>query len=418
MCLTTISLTTPAKAQGALPGSATPGSAVIYGHTTMEAAPISGAQVSAYLVTAVHGQGFLVKQCMTWTDDTGYYTCPFLPDGDYLIALEGYGRKRTAEARTLPAALLFPATMDVDRATLVSVRKQDQQEASFALVRSSVAFSVSGVLPDGYRNGTLGLYARSEQGFSYHLPITPKITKDGKFSFDAVPAGTYDLRGRELIGRIEYNASLPVQVRTRDISNINVVFSPQSRSELVAGFPAGVDPSLMSVTMTEMESGHHAQIDSSNAPRYSVSEITPGYYWISITGQNESDLCIDTVQVDGKETELPLKLEQASSVGRIDVNAKAGCLFITGSVEQHSAGVIVVTDDQLRVIRTAHTDEKGTFLIGGLRTGSYRFFAWHTINGVAYRSHDLLTRHLKDSVAVELRDADRGNPISLHSIGN
>jgi hypothetical protein len=407
-CLTAIALTAQIKAQGALPGSATPGSAVIYGHTIMDAVPVSGAQVSAYLVAAIHGQSSLVKQCMTWTDDKGYYTCSFLPDGDYLIALEGYGRRRAADALPLPAALLFPATMDVDRATLVSVHKQDQQEASFELARSFAAFNVSGVLSDGYRGGTLSLYSRSEQGFSYRLPITPKITKDGMFSFDAVPPGTYDLRGRELIGNTEYNSSAPVQVRTHDVSNINIVFSPQGRSELVAGLPAGIDPSLISVMMVEMGSGHRTAIDSSNAPRYEISEITPGSYWISIADQNGSDLCID----------FPLNLELAAPVGKLNVSTTTQCFSINGSIEPHSAGVIVVADESLRVIGSVHTDAKGNFSIGGLRPGGYRVFGWGTINGVAYRSHDLLTKHLKDSVVVEVRGTNHGDPIILHAINN
>jgi hypothetical protein len=306
--------------------------------------------------------------------------------------------------------------MDVDRATLLSVHKQDQQEASFLLPRSSAAFKVSGMLPSDEWNGTLSLYARSAQGFSYLLPIRPKVARSGTFSFDSVPPGTYELRGRRLRGHTEYNSFTPVQITSHDISDIKIVLSPQSRSELVAALPAGMDPSLVNITMVEMESGHRAEVNLSNAPHYEVSELISGAYWISMNTQSGTDICIDTVHVDGRLADLPITVEQAFPIGTIEVSTAAECLSVKGTIESHSAGVVVVTDERLGVIRTEHTDENGVFMVGGLQSGSYRFFAWQTINGVAYRSHELLTKHLKESVAVELTGADSGTHISLQTI--
>ncbi len=405
-------------AQGALPGSASPGSAVIYGRTTMAGAPISGAQVSGYLLTALHGQSSLVKQCMTWTDDNGFYTCPFLPDGSYLLAVEGYGRSRIVHDAELPAALLFPATMNPDRATLVEVHKMDQQEVSFAFSQQVLAYKVSGTVHRGLVNGTLTLHAQSEQGFSYRLPIMPTIEKDGSFCFSAVPPGSYELRGRELRGRMEYNSSTSVEVRSQDLEHVDIVLVPQGSSELIASLPESIKPSQVSIEMVEVESGHRALIHVDDAPHYELSEITAGSYWLSAVSDTGDNLCIDSAQDDGRPVTLPFRVESGVPVGKLTVNTTTKCGAISGVLDSHTAGSVVITDDNTHVISTAHTDSKGEFSVGGMVAGSYRVFAWQKIEGVAYRSHDLLRKHLKDSVAVEVKKSDFGNLIRIHPIDN
>jgi len=375
---------------------------------------IPHARVTAYRITALHGHAVLERACSATTNDSGRYECRHLSPGRYMVALEA-SLEHPVSTENLPRFMFSPTGQDLDTASVLQIRQDQEETANIYLQETRDSFSVLGTIPRTASDGTLSLFQVSTSGLEYRLPIIPKKSDDGKFEFTHVPSGRYTLKGRWFEGTEEMFALQDVSVLQDNVRGLKPAVSRAIELLVHLDNSESLRFPIRSMGVEDVKTGSHTVASTENGSQdFLLKELKPGNY--NLFALDPSDVCVDSVSLGGRAVELPLRITGEQKHMSIDVHVNGNCGSVAGVLSNGGAGTVLITTDDFDAIKAARADKQGRFRIEGLNEGSYRLFAFASLEEVPFRDLSYL-RMIKDkSTAITISGGNELNQISLNAL--
>jgi hypothetical protein len=356
--------------------------------------PVQGAFVGLMTVRYERGRRRLVpaNTPQRYTDDRGAFRIYSVPPGQYVLAasvsdtlafdLAGYG------------PTYYPGTAAAGEARFTTMRAGSEVTSlEFSLVPAATA-TVSGKLFDATGKPTTGGSFNLIPRSSLSSRIDARIGEDGSFTFRNVPPGQYVIqadRGRRSGSTEGEFGAFPVTVGGGDLSGLvlrtstgsriagHVVFegatadAPPARGVSISPIPVDYDLTPSQIAVTEPDDQSRFELFGiSGARRLQVTRVPSGWAVKAIVanGRDITDEVVAFGRADQSLDDVQVILTDRVSevVGRVtDDRARAVA----------AASVIVFSADRTRwypasrFMRSATTDDGGSFRISGLPAGSY-----------------------------------------------
>jgi hypothetical protein len=320
------------------------------------------------------------------TDDRGIYRLFDIPPGDYYLGFRGTG-----------VWGFFPGTDDERFATPIHVRPGEEVQAPVmngkppVPVRSlnfsyiyppELAFApddISFVTP--YLGDTMTMVGAIQAGNQIHIPAgaTRIIATAGRSGLNIplyyndiqIPDGTADvtlaltfLRGAKITGSLELRRQ---DGTTTNVPGLNCILRSDSLSVSGAKSPTCI-----------------GQQYSRGIYNFELQNIPADDYVVSATASGK-DILSQPLQLEG-DTEIRVIL--ATNGGIIKGKVSDALRNIPDAV------IALVPDAPLQqagpLYRSVTSDLNGTFELHGIRPGTYRLFAWSSLDGAGYRNAEFM----------------------------
>jgi len=413
--------------------------AVIFGHVTgKDEEPLEGASIQVFTFMSMNGRQQLVPagRGNVRTDEDGNFRIASLPAGRYYVAVKaGTVARRILGARTAkgneayPALVYYPGTTDMAAAATMDLAPGQRMEAQFSLALAP-AFKVAGTVTAAGEwkqvNSPLIVDELDQVLFS------PEEfdTQSGAFQFRAVPAGTYILRlggmdqqGRYISSRRKVTISSPVtnlKFSLRPGLDIPVVI----RSEFnKARLPGNCTYSLPGGELQQSDCSDypaaHVELVAADSARsrfytdygpvkdpsaFGVHGVTPGKYvvraqasfggYVRSLRSGNTDLLRDELVVpeDGSVSPIEVVVRDDSATLKVQVRTEKPGQQATVMIFPDGA---LITEPQM-MATTSNTE----FQTGPLAPGTYKVFAFDSIDGLDYADPEVLTQYASRAASV------------------
>jgi protocatechuate 3,4-dioxygenase beta subunit len=360
--------------------------------------PLEGARVELLQLRYESGRRRLVGVAPSppLTDDRGVFRLYGIRPGQYVVSASA----SEVNAAQLPyARMYFPGASYLADAQYVRVRPSENVGGLFISMRRIRTFSVSGILRDSSgqptTGGTVQLLPSYGAATAVSIPISARISDDGRFAFPGVLPGEYVIRAdrgrRNGFTEGEF-ATVPVTVTDANIDSLVVQTTAGSSLSGRILFDAAADaqkplPNAIEITPVPVDfdrapnAAASADIHDdwtfelyriSGARRLEVERLPPGW-------------ALEEIRVNGVvATDRPIILgRREQSLTEIEVVLTDRVASISGKVnddhERPVEGVHVVLfaiDRDLwypgtRFLKIAATKDDGTFVIAPVPAGQY-----------------------------------------------
>jgi Carboxypeptidase regulatory-like domain len=348
------------------------------------------------------------------TNDRGEYRLFWVPPGDYRLSVASSPRPvpgmafRPETINKYPR-VFYPDTRDPESATILVVRSAAEISGMDFRLIEPPKFRIRGRLIDSTGAGTpargvsIGIYPRDTLvtgGVSSSAPYNPA---DGTFELRDVPSGRYIIRAQispafnppyeeRLQPPLPLTAIAEVDVVGADVDGVVLdVTSPVSISGRirVEGAASTVSPGRMTVTLRPAGSGmvfgsvpRPAQTDADGT--FTLEGVGPGDYLLQFFPP--TDFNVKSAVMAGMDILSHPFTVSTSAPGSIDIVLAGNAGRVTGMVsgaQGNASGiqVVLVPDQRDRndLYRFTRADSGGHFVFPPLPAGSYKAFAFETI---------------------------------------
>ena len=318
----------------------------------------------------------------TALEEAGHFRFFDLPPGQYELGMWYYGLKEGSGMQLYP---------DNTNPRIFTVAGGEVYNNLDFLIAPNPQYNVTGrvELPAPKMRFALAL------GLPEHpaLPVAQaNADTDGNFTFEKIPAGTYDLFAAGPTGGYTafesvldtkaevYYGRVRIQVAGADMTNVAVPVSPgPSLSVVLRAHPTGPPPPACpqsaTVTVTPMEpwgiAFFSASVQAGFAREQTIQHLAPGRFRIKANGLGPGCYQVNNLEVDaGRDVEQPVAVQLAAA-GSI-----TGKL---GTTKDHAKDFIVVLLDPTAghdvQSQLALPDADGKFRFETLPPGRYRLAA-------------------------------------------
>jgi hypothetical protein len=365
----------------------TPHGAIAGRLTDEDGDPIPGQQVALFHYQyTTRGRELVETSYRGSSDDLGEFRIYNVPSGKYLLkagASRQFGRSMENVEGFVPA--FFPGTPNASNAAPIDLTPGQQLKGMNMVMRQAKLAVIRGrvIVPDGV-SAEAGLMITSDSGTSSNSGGTDK---DGKFEFIVPPGRVYVFGGFTLEGR-RYRVFLPLDVGYSDIIGLELRPLPtmevtgQVRIEgqttvkvtevqVTLQGPRSVSSAPKEnglVTFRELDPFVYRVVPSRGQALYlksaswGTADVTDGEIDISNGVPPRTELTV-VMGADGGQLEGTVKGENSDPIDGATIT-----LVPTGSRRSRS------------YYRSATTNSQGHFTIRGIAPGSYKVFAWDTVN--------------------------------------
>jgi hypothetical protein len=347
-------------------------------------------------VELTYGDGRLITSitCSVGTDSQGYYRCPQIPAGDYVLFAR-YAVPYEGETRKYRTARFayFPGTAEMENATVFSLRPDSSNTLTIRRP-SSEGFTISGTLPDRPANPQISLLA-VDGCISLDTGIHTTYRREaGTIALSGVPDGDYSLNATWHKGDRSYTASRSIRVSGADLNGVTLsavqsvdVVGTLQLLPTHTDLPATVFLSSLDGNMWE----HTTQVDQ--RAQFRFEEIPLGRYTITLDGH--SSYYVQNISLGGRE--LPqnrLILDGSNDTVMVDVSVAKGTGALAGRVESDKDDnrhhTVVIESEDLGTVRRVNSARDGSFICPGLPPGAYRIYAWRSEQHLQFRNAEFL----------------------------
>jgi hypothetical protein len=459
--------------------------------------PEFGAQVRAMRWVLRSGERTLTVAATATTDDRGIYRATGLLPGDYLVSatspegpssdlLVADAKKRLAEvsamgtsaaasavadlkatiatlvdstdpskdAPTGYAPVYYPGTTLAAAAQTVTLGVSEERQAVNVSLQLVPLTRVSGVVTGAAGTAGSVLVVLTATGTPAPLPgpRTARLGPDGRFSFSAVPPGSYTvmaftMRDSAVAAKIAADklaAALPKSQTVPDVPSFWAATDVVVDDRSMAPITLGLQPAL-AVSGRFALSGSSAPPDfsrmrvllsaaSSASPersvpvppaaadvngRFSVAGLVPGRYRLSVAG-TAGPWSIASAVIGGRDVmDAPLEVRSGDDLAGLVVTLTDRTTWLLGTLQDASGRVtsdftvVVFPFDaaywlpQARRIQAARPSTDGHYGFRGLPPGEYRVAVVPDVEPGQWYDPNWLRQVLPSAVAITLGDGER-----------
>jgi hypothetical protein len=420
--------------------------------------PLVAMQVELLAVTFdATGRRNLIALTQVDTDDRGEYRLFSVEPGRYYIAVRwspvAIARQEVnSELRTIDAAdsngqryapAYYPGSPTLARASLVEVKAGDSLSSVDVVmrppslqprrkIRGRVIDSTTGQPPPPNSGSSFSLVPRDAEYLNSLPASDPQFMPDGTFEWRDVPEGSYWLVVRVTSARTNAGtgrtAVVPLDVVGGDTEGVTVSLLPVitvSGRATLDGVPwTGVASDDLQIRLSANRIGLFALNMSPNPSpaffqpdgTFVMANVNPGEYDLVFSGL-PADAYVQEARYGGVDALTQrIGINGASSaVLEIAVSTKSGQLtgIVTDRDRKPVPGVeaVLIPEGPLRRsdrYKTARTDSNGNFLIRGIAPGSYRIYAWESIERFRYFDEEFVRQFENFGKSVRIEEGARG----------
>jgi len=284
----------------------------------------------------------------------------------------------------------YPNAQSVEQASLIRLDAGGEAQASIILSPTR-AVSVKGTVsvPDETSVGHAVLYKKVHDGYVSFLDGW--IFQGGKFQFDNVPPGSYEIMATSQAdtGASSWHVRDRVEV---GVSDVEVTLTPQPLGSLSGRVLfEGEHPAPTADLFVSLrdEEGSLVRTEVSPDGSFSLRRLPAGRY--EVTAGNTDYIAAYLTGPDGKRLPLTLTISSGETIHR-DLTLTRAVSVIEGTAE--STGVPLVGAFVLLMPKNAseqwayrvdQTDSDGSYRLGTIPSGDYFLIALSDGNDVAYR---------------------------------
>lgn len=419
--------------------------AVLAGRLTdEEGEPVQGATVEVLHKRYIRNRLRWIAAGRGMTNDLGEFRIANIPPGKYLLAaVEGRGMMRPrrvlpspsgSSAETAYARVYYPSVTDPGQASLIEVAPGAEVAGLDMRLQKTRVYRIRGQVldPSGQpASGALVMAVPSGEDDAPMMgPGAPpaRVGPDGKFDIHGVPPGSYTLMAQlweRQQGGMPVTCRQKVEVTDGNVDGVVLTLSTgitlTGSLRVVDGEAKGFDYSRVRLRLTPDE-----QILFAPAPNGSVKQdgsitiagISPGKYSLTAIAMPQ-DSYIKSVKVGGHESvdgTVDLSSGSAASL-EVVVSLKPAQLSgtVQGSDGAVSGATVVLVPEGAKGaltenVRTATTDQNGSFTLRGLAPGEYKLFAWEDVEPGSYFDPEFRKPYEGNAVTVKL---DQGAAVSV-----
>jgi hypothetical protein len=415
--------------------------AIISGRVTgKDEEPLEGARVQVLTFVSQEGRRQLMPGRGSSTDEDGNFRIAGLAAGRYYLEVQaGNVSRRILGARaananeSYPAVVFYPGTADLAAATPVDLAPGQRMEAEFSLALAP-AYKLAGTVV------VAGEWKQINSPMIIDAMEQPLFTPDrfdapsGAFEFRAVPAGIYTLRlsGTDLRDRYQFSDRKITVANT--VTNLKALLQPGVGVPVVVRTEFAKPPQRASCSFT-LPSGEVQQSDCSDYPAarveliavdsgrrrfstdygpikdppgFGIHAVAPGKYLVRV-GANfggyvqsvrsgNLDLLREELTVPEEGNVMPIEVVVRDDSAMLKVMLRA-------EKPGQQATVLVFPDGALlpapnSVMSSIVNSPSDEFRFGPLAPGSYKVFAFDSVEGIDYADSEVLAKYAAKAASV------------------
>jgi hypothetical protein len=416
--------------------------------------PVANALVAIFQSAVLDGERRIIGRGQTRANAAGEFRLSGLPSGNYyvcamgrpwfadpIIQLQGMqriaarlpgavrtepgGEHREETSQSAPkfsrdpgfrgtafSTTFYPNGQSVEQASLVRLDAGGEAQVSITLpLARAVSVTATISVPAETSAGRASLYKKVHDGYVSFLDVW--ISKDGKFHFDNVPPGSYEIIATSQAGTGASSWHVRDQVEV-GVSDIEVTLTPQSLGSLSGRVlfegerPA---PTADLFVTLRNEEGGLARTEVSPQGSFSLPRLPAGRY--EVTAGNADYIAAYFTGSDGERLPLTLTIPPGETTHR-DLTLTRAVSVIEGTVENAGApqiGAFVLlmpkNASERWAYRVDQTDSDGSYRLATIPSGDYFLIALSDGNDVAYRDAKVAAILSKAAKPVHVDAGDR-----------
>ncbi len=390
--------------------------------------PACDMRVYAIQLGYSRGQRQLRVTATAKTDDTGQYRLYGLPQGNYYVQASAQQSAETNlhaahnGSRRQYVSSFYPHAGDVFSAAKIGVPAGNQVAGIDIWTETRQRVTIRGrVVNSGAsrisRETVVSLTPQDTQaGISQGSQIADIKDSEGHFEIRDVVPGAYSLSATVAAGKTQHAGSIPLEVRTVDLNNVQVPMHPAVNTSAVVQVtgPERMDPRRVRVFL-EPENHLPTATVVGRVRRdgtFLLPNALPGRYTLKLFGIPET-LYISDLQVGDRSTDasiidfsrgvMPLRITLSAAGGRV-----TGSVFGPQQQSVSGAKVVLIPDVEHRssydLYKVVTTAKDGSFRIVGIAPGEYSLFAWPRVEADGYYDPDFLATFEELGTRVVIRE--------------
>ena len=392
-------------------------------------------QANVQLVKRTWRQGkpALMPSANALSDGLGHFRISDVQPGRYLLRAESrefsFGATQPVEVDRQGNPLnlhlvttFLGDTSSADSATQIQI--QPGQEVADANIRMhrEPTFNVRGRVVSVPPNDSPLNYMASlmaEGGwFSGGFGGRPK--RNGQFEIDHVPPGSYLLTLGPGIGPWGGGTSVPVEVSSANVDNLEVSIQPHMEIQGKISVENHPETDFSATEIFLTTGGMTSRESTSSADgSFTLHEVSPRQYQVRVRTPDQSSFVKSVRLGDREMPDRSIDLTQAAGVLAIVLSFSPA--KVEGSVTHEdpdsqtaaaasAVNVVLVpekrTEDYWGGVKFASTDGKGHFTFNGVEPGNYKAFAADGIDGEQWADPEVAAALSSHAADLELNEGD------------
>ena len=381
-----------------------------------DGAPFAGAAVDALVARTQNGNDMLFSVATAQTDDRGEFRLFGLAPGSYYVSAAdpAFAAVSTPKGVQHYSPTYYPWTPQADQARTVAVGGGGPPRVEFKLQLVPPA-KVSGTLipydAKQLLNGAIIMSPLEGEGVPMIAPEDPQLLPDGRFVFNGVAPGHYQIRAR---GQTDPEAAAlfavySIEVFGDDADGISMTLRPGATLDglVLVESRHGARPDLTAMRIRAPFVDGNAFGDSLTGSvqangSYALRGIMKGDHQIVVDGLTPPWV-LKSIRYRGSDiTDLQLAVEEREQLHDVRIVVGDAAAVVSGVVENPRkvpiphTGVLVGAKVPVFWLRTSRrmrvtfTDENGRWSVAGLPPGDYFAVAAPFIDESDLGRHDRL----------------------------
>ena len=409
---------------------------VITGHVfNAEGEPMPNVMLNA--IRQVYREGKREFESSAWdrSNDLGEYRIFGLAPGRYYVSAEEQTWNRVVGDREFNpvekdtgekayAKIYFPTSLDLGKASTVTVKEGEEIPAVDILMKEVVAYRIRGKVTNqlsknrGAQNVQIAVLRRDSGGWS-EVGSTTEEKTDGTFEIPAVAPGEYSLLAFSYDDGKAHSIQEDLTVGNADVDGLTVTIGPG------VNIPGRVawegKPSLEKAGLTVGAAppgpvyvwGDSAEVDMSN--QFTLRDVPEGEFRLTVAGMSKDCYVKEARFGDAPLPDMSFRVVKGSA-GPLEITVSSLGARVEGTVTNEEslpvAGVWVVAvpeepkRKQHYLFKSITTDQYGHFDLRGLAPGKYNLFSWDGVEQGEWEETDFLKDSEEKGVTVDLKGSD------------
>jgi hypothetical protein len=411
---------------------------VITGHVfNADGEPMPNVMLNAIRQVYRDGKREFQSSAFDRSNDLGEYRIFGLAPGRYYVSAEELTWNHVVGDREFNpiekdagekayAKIYFPASLDLGKASTVTVKEGEEIPAVDILMKEVVAYQIRGKVTNllsktrGAQNVQISVLRRDSGAGWSEVGSTSVKRVDGTFEIPAVAPGEYSLLAFSYDDGKAHSTQEDLTVGNADVEGLTVIIGPG------VNIPGRVawegKPSLEKAGLLTVGAappgpvyvwGDSAEVDTNN--QFTLRDVPEGEFRLTVAGISKDCYVKEARFGDALLSDMSFRVVKGSA-GPLEITVSSLGARVEGTVTNEEslpvAGVWVVAvpeeakRKQHYLFKSIATDQYGHFDLRGLAPGKYNLFSWDGVEQGEWEDTDFLKDSDEKGVTVDLKGSD------------